>query len=159
MARRPGVYPHLDHVHCGVPVAHPTIDPGHVITLTQKIGDRVLTQKAIVKSVRRSEGDFSFEPGMYEIELIPTESSIQPLYIEKEKGMQAVIHRNTKNRTVDISIEVDEETFLDSDNKKVKREIGEDMPIYTSMPAEVYDAIAHNPNVCSPMSGLSVRGG
>lgn len=60
---------------------------------------------------------------------------------EKMKRLIASTVRNAKNRTVEISIEDQDGKFLTPDNKKVEREIGEDVPVYLTMPQEVYDAI------------------
>lgn len=60
---------------------------------------------------------------------------------EQDTNMNAIVHYNTRNRMVDVSIEVGKDVFLTPDNEEVERKVGEEMPVYVSMPEEVLSAI------------------
>ena len=53
----------------------------------------------------------------------------------------AVVNVNKRNRTVEVSIEVGDDKFLKDDLTTVERKLGDDVPVFMTMPQEIYEAI------------------
>jgi hypothetical protein len=85
-------------------------------------------------------GDPNDGDGFYKVVKINNEEEQDDM----ASTMRAIVHPNTRNKTVDISIEVEPDVFLTPGNGREQRAMGEDMPVYIEkMPVEVYEAIAN----------------
>lgn len=61
-------------------------------------------------------------------------------FVERDEELlmypRTILNYHRTSRTVDIHIEVKENVFLGPDDQEIEREIGKEMPLYDSMPAE-----------------------
>lgn len=89
-----------------------------------------------------ASGEACVQPGMhYRGEAMDVAMPENDEPEEQDINMNAIVHYNTRNRMVDVSIEVGKDVFLNPDNEEVERRIGEEMPVYISMPEEILAAI------------------
>jgi hypothetical protein len=135
---------------------------GETVTIKVYQADsmRTIEYRGRIREVRGTSDMYSDE---VEMVFIPEEASVQPdesvargvtpthvMYDEfnneEQSNMITHIDYDRRRRMVHISVETSSGSniFLDSEHNEVERKIGEEMPIYLSVPEEIWTAFRNN---------------